>query len=145
MLAGGLPYDPEDRRFTGRPSVLGISPDYPVGFDIGRLARQQAADVVGGGLRGQAREEFLEKIRTDPKAAAQAKRIAEYHHPQPKPDRAIGIGDVLGVIEKVALPATGAVYGCITTGNHVSLMALSVGCPRLVLPAGASRVAWPAP
>lgn len=112
MADGGLPYDPEDGRVTGLIFMSAVSPNYPVNFETGRRARQQAADVVGGGLRGQAREIFLGNARTDPKTAAAAKRLAAYHNPRPKPDGPTGIDQVGNAINRTSCRSLAGLTGC---------------------------------
>lgn len=112
--AGGRFYDAEDGRVTGMMLTSAVSPNYPVNFDIGRRARQQAADVVGGGLRGRARELFLNRARTDPETAASAKRIADYHNPRPQPAGPTGIEQAGNAIKPYVLPVVGGLTGCAT-------------------------------
>lgn len=112
----GLLFDPEDGRYTALAmssfagAIAAVNEDKY--FGVGRRARQQAAN--GMGFTGAARETFLESARSDPSVAARAARLAEYYNPTPKPDRAVGIDDILRAVTQ--RPVLEAVGGCIGGG-----------------------------
>lgn len=59
---------------------------------------------------------FLHEARTDPRTAAAAQRIAEYHNPR-KPAGPTAIEQVGAAIKPYVLPVVGGLTGCASGAN----------------------------